>query len=58
MRMKIITGNTARNPVARAIARAKLHNILLTTKLRVFVLEAGVDDSAFMRARWTASTTA
>lgn len=48
MRFRVVTGNTARNPVARAIARQKVHDILLTTKLRVYTLEDGVNDSKFM----------
>jgi len=46
--MKVVTGNTARNPIARAIARQRVHNMLLSAKLRMFVLDDGVDDSPYL----------
>lgn len=48
MRFRVITGNTARNPVAQAIARKKVHDRLMAAKLRVYTLDCGVDDSAFL----------
>ena len=49
-RMRIVTGETAMNPVARAVAKAKLRQFLLHTKLRVFSLDDGTDDAGHMGA--------
>ena len=48
MRVRVIKGPTANNPVARAIAKRKIHDALLHAKLRVYTLDDGVDDSAYM----------
>lgn len=48
MRFKVVTGNTARNPVARSIARQRVHARFTAAKLRIFMLDAGVDDSAYL----------
>jgi hypothetical protein len=45
-RVRIITdSNTARNPIARAIARKKVHDRLLSAKVRIYMLDRGADDS-------------
>ena len=49
-RVRIVTGETALNPVARAVAKAKLRQFLLHTKLRVFSLDDGTDDAEHMGA--------
>lgn len=42
-----MTGHVARNPVARAIARSRVHDRLMAAKLRVCMMDAGVDESEF-----------
>ena len=49
-RVRIVAGETALNPVARAVAKAKLRQFLLHTKLRVFSLDDGTDDAEHMGA--------
>ena len=48
MRLRVVKGPTANNPVARAIAKAKVHKALLHAKLRIYTLADGVDDSAYL----------
>ena len=48
MRVKIINGPVARNPVAKAVARQKLKARLTSAKLRIFMLDPGVDDSEYL----------
>jgi hypothetical protein len=48
MRFRVVTGNTARNPVARAIARARVHDRLMAAKLRIYTLDEGQDDSDYL----------
>lgn len=48
MRFRVVTGPTARNPVARAIARARVHDRLMAAKLRVYTLDEGQDDSEYL----------
>lgn len=45
MRFRVVTGNKARNPVAKAIARKKLHDIFLAMKVKVYLLQRGQDES-------------
>lgn len=46
--VRVLQGNTARNPVARAIAAKKVRDRLMATKLRIYGLEPGVDDSEYL----------
>lgn len=48
MQFRVVTGNTARNPVARAIARQKVHDRLMAAKLRIYLLGKGEDASDFL----------
>lgn len=48
MTFKVTVGKTARNPVARAIARAKLNSKLDSAKMRILMLDAGQDDSEYL----------
>lgn len=47
MKFRVFTGPVARNPVARAIARSRVHDRLLAAKLRVAMMDAGADESEF-----------
>ena len=48
MQFRVVQGQAARNPVARAIARKKVHDRLMAAKLRIYMLDPGVDDSAVL----------
>lgn len=48
MRLRVLKGPVANNPVAKAIARRKVHDRLLDAKLRVYTLDDGVDDSDYL----------
>ena len=47
-RLRVLTGNTAGNPVARAVAKTRLRAMLLSAKLRIYTLDDGVDDSEYL----------
>lgn len=47
-RLRVLTGNTASNPVARAVAKTRLRSVLLSAKLRLYTLDDGVDDSEYL----------
>ena len=48
MKFKVVTGHTARNPIARAIARQKVTSLPTTARPRVLMLDDGADDSVFL----------
>lgn len=48
MQFRVVQGLTARNPVARAIARQRVHDRLMAAKLRLYMIEPGTDDSAYL----------
>ena len=48
MRVRVVKGTTANNPVARAIAKSRVRKALLHAKLRIYTLDNGVDDSAYL----------
>ena len=48
MRLRVVKGPVANNPVARAVAKSKIHNALLHAKLRIYTLADGVDDSEYL----------
>jgi len=39
--IKVVSKNTAKNPVARAVARAKLHSTLMTQKIALYMMDKG-----------------
>jgi hypothetical protein len=46
--MKIVRQQTARNPVARAVARQKLRAALVDQKIKLYLLDAGETCAEFM----------
>lgn len=50
MRARFVTGHAAAHPVARALAKRKVHDMLLSAKLQVYLFEDGTDVSQFMSA--------
>lgn len=48
MMFRVVKDKTARNPVAKAIARKKVHDRLMAAKMRIYLLDPGVDDSAYL----------
>lgn len=46
--VRMVRQHVARNPVARAVARQKLHAALVDQKIRLYLLEAGEPCAEFM----------
>ena len=46
--IKVVNKQTAKNPVARAVARAKLHSTLTTQKIALYMMSKGDDCQELM----------
>jgi hypothetical protein len=56
MHFRVVRGQAARNPVARAIARKKVHDCFMAAKIHIYLTEAGVDDSDYLGGVMSAMT--